>query len=384
MVVKSKLKSKIKTTHDSKILNRVFDDYDDQTIQEMYNLLTGDSHNITYKPLVGQRLTARLVGESKTDYLFDIGYRDTVRVEKKKSEINALLKYADDSNSIVFNTEVEVLITNVSETPFMVTGSLAALHKSFVYADLVDEEGLVLSALITGVLPVGFNVEVEYQDIKISAFMPNILSGINKLSPEQSQSMLGKYYNVMVESYSVEKNAFIMSRKKYLQSLIPQEIAKLNTRTTDGGYTTYTGIITGTTKFGIFVEFSNMGDENCLTGMIHASNLNDHYKSNIENVQAGEEITFFIKEILKDKLILTQVIRETLWDTIKKDQIFENATVSDMKSFGLLVRLDSETQGLVHSSEIEKLSTTPINGSKIKVKVVAVQKDIRKIFLTLV
>lgn len=384
MVVKSKTTSKIKTTQDSKILKRVFDDYDDRTIQEMYNLLTGDSHNITQKPLAGQRMSARLVGESKTDYLFDIGYRDTVRVEKKKNEINALLKYADDTNSINFNTEVEVLITNVSENPFMINGSLAALHKSFVYADLVDDEGLVLSALITGVLPVGFNVEVEYQDIKISAFMPNILSGINKLTPEQSQAMLGKSYSVMVESYSPEKNAFIMSRKKYLQSLIPQEIEKLNTRTSDGGYTTYTGVITGTTKFGIFVEFSNMGDENCLTGMIHASNLNEHYKSNIENVQSGEPITFFIKEILKDKLILTQVIRETLWDTIKKDQVFEQATVSDMKSFGLLVRLDNETQGLVHSSEIEKLDYTPVTGSKIKVKVVAVQKDIRKIFLTLV
>jgi hypothetical protein len=44
-------------------------------------------------------------------------------------------------------------------------------------------------------------------------------------------------------------------------------------------------------------------------------------KPNFE-IKPGQ-IEFYIKEIIKNKIILTQVLRETLWDTIKNGQVIE-------------------------------------------------------------
>ena len=89
-----------------------------------------------------------------------------------------------------------------------------------------------------------------------------------------------------------------------------------------------------------------------------------------------------MKEIIKNnKIILTQILRETLWDNIEVGQSL-SGIVKDVKPFGALVVLDSETIGLVHSSEIEKNNLDISNGSQVSVKVLRVDRGNRKIFLT--
>ena len=59
-------------------------------------------------------------------------------------------------------------------------------------------------------------------------------------------------------------------------------------------------------------------------------------------------------KVIKDsKIILTQILKETVWDTIKIGQVL-NAKVKENKAFGTLVWLDEETIGLIHTSELEK------------------------------
>jgi len=94
------------------------------------------------------------------------------------------------------------------------------------------------------------------------------------------------------------------------------------------------------------------------------------------------EIQFYIKEIIKDsKIILTQILRETLWDSIKIGQLL-TGKIKDNKQFGTLVFLDDETIGLVHNSELEKAGGRTYNeGQTIKVKVIAIDRSVRKIYL---
>jgi ribosomal protein S1 len=98
------------------------------------------------------------------------------------------------------------------------------------------------------------------------------------------------------------------------------------------------------------------------------------------------EINFYVKEITKDKngefkIILTQVLRESLWDNIKIGQVIDGR-VRDNKPFGTLVTLDDETMGLIHSSEMEKIGRKFQPDQDLKVKVLAVDRSNRKIFLT--
>jgi small subunit ribosomal protein S1 len=199
--------------------------------------------------------------------------------------------------------------------------------------------------------------------------MPNTLAGINKLY--DPTSIIGDTFQVMVESFSEHEGTYIVSRRKYLQSLIPDEISNLEFNTLYGGR------VTGTTPFGIFVEFNE-----CLTGMIHKANVTEDWQNRISEIKPGQEIEFYIKEIIKDKIILTQVLRETLWDNIKNGQLIEGR-VKDVKQFGTLVILDDETVGLIHTSEMEKLGKKFTSGQDIRVKVLSVDRSSRKIFLTL-
>ncbi len=373
----NKKKSTFKPAPKNRILKHVYEEYSDEEIQKMYELFTGETFNYALKLNVGDKILGKVVGESLTDYLFDIGYKDYLRVEKRKAESEALARYANDENSVSFETEVEILITEVSDTPYILRGSLASLHKKDAYTDILKNSDEPIQATVLDALPAGFTLELNYDGYKIPSFMPNILAGVNKLSQEQAQALVGKTLFVMIESYSSEKGTFIASRKKYLKSLIPQAIEQLQTVDDKNTPLEYTGVVTGSAKFGIFVEFND-----CLTGMIHKDNLNDKYKNTYQNIEAGTEIKFFIKEIIKDKLILTQIWKETVWDSVKKDSEY-SGTVYDEKSFGLLVRLDEETVGLIHNSEIEKIGNRPAIGAKVKVKVIAVQKMERKIYLTL-
>jgi predicted RNA-binding protein with RPS1 domain len=136
------------------------------------------------------------------------------------------------------------------------------------------------------------------------------------------------------------------------------------------------GHVTGTTPFGVFVEFNE-----CLTGMIHKANVHPDWQERLKEIRPGFEIEFYIKEIVKDKIILTQILRESLWDTIKNGKIIKGV-VKDTKQFGTLVSLDDETVGLIHTSEMEKIGKRFESGQEIKVKVLSVDRSSRKIFLT--
>jgi len=370
-------KSNIKTSNKTIILNHVYEEYTDNEIRKLYELLSGETYNYGLKLNVGDKIVGKIVGETLTDYLFDIGYKDYVRVEKRKSEEIALSKYANDEETVSFDIDVEILITELSESPYVIKGSLAALHKNDTYVDILKTDEPIEALVVTS-FPAGFTLELSYNGYKIPSFMPNILAGVNKLTPEQGLELVGQILLVKIESYSSEKGTFIASRKKYLKSLIPQEIANLKLRDEKNVPIPYTGTVTGTAKFGIFVEFNEI-----LTGMIHKDNLSDVYKNVYQNVEAGSEIQFFVKEVIKEKLILTQVWKETIWDSVDKNSEYEG-TVFDEKSFGMLIRLDNETLGLVHNSEFEKRGSRPSIGDKIKVKVLTVQKSERKIYLTLV
>ena len=81
------------------------------------------------------------------------------------------------------------------------------------------------------------------------------------------------------------------------------------------------------------------------------------------------------------KIILTQILRESLWDNIKIGQVIDGK-VRDNKSFGTLISLDDETMGLIHTSELEKIGRKFQPEQELKVKVLAVDRANRKIFLT--
>ena len=318
-------------------------------------------------PKAGQVVCAEFQGKRNDHYVFSVvGFKDDVRVDARPSES----KYLKNSEK---GDMIDVLIMNVNHDDFYIKGSIASLYETMAHKNLKSlEEGESVKAHIVSINPAGYDVEIIHGGVVLPAFMPNTLAGINKLFDQES--IVGETFEVMIESYAEKEGTYIVSRRKYLQSLIPDEVKKL---TYDQSYT---GHVTGTTPFGVFVEFNE-----CLTGMIHKANINPEWQDKIQEIKPGFQIEFYIKEIIKDrgnyKIILTQILRETLWDTISNGQVIDG-TVKAVKQFGTLVNLDEETVGLIHTSEMDKINRKFSSGDNVKVKVLAVDRMSRKIFLT--
>lgn len=326
------------------------------------NLLEG---MLIIDPKPGSIVTGRYAGLQSGQHQFFVdGFKDYLHVDERPSENN----YLKNTN---INDTLDIIVLGVDDDNYFISGSIAMLYESRAHETLMNLDGEVtVEAYIKNTNPAGYDIDILHDGVTLPAFMPNTLAGINKL--HDPESIVKQTFKVIIESFSSDEGTYIVSRRKYLKSLIPEAIKQIEI----GG--TYEGHVTGTTPFGVFVEFND-----CLTGMIHKANIVEEWQDRITDIKPGQRIEFFIKEVIlnKNKIILTQVWRETLWDTISIGQQLTGKVRSN-KSFGSLISLDEETVGLLHSSELARLGLDLEPGDEVDVKVLAVDRPTRKIFLT--
>jgi ribosomal protein S1 len=183
----------------------------------------------------------------------------------------------------------------------------------------------------------------------------------------------------MPVSYSLEKNTIIVSHREYLNTLIPNAIDDLNENIKDQ----LTGVVTGTTKFGVFAEFNK-----CLTGLIPNTELDEETleRFNKYEIKPGDEISFWTKEIINDKkIILTQMgPKEDLWDKIDekyKPMMIAPGIVTKVTKYGAFVELEKGISGLIHKTKLKETSLD--RGDKVNIRIQAVNSSERKITMTL-
>lgn len=313
-------------------------------------------------------VTGVITSITEKEIFVDFGYKDCIYVDKpRKSNFSTELKIGDS---------IDVLITKVSDNPFLIRGSITELIKQNVHNKMKNyfENSLPLTSTVKSMIPAGYMMDIHMDNITVDAFMPNTLADVNKLS--DSNSILGSTFEVMLETLQQEKGVYVVSRRKYLQSLIPEEIKKLKYGEV------YKGEVTGTTPFGVFVQFSATPDgPTCLTGMVHKANIDESWHDRWHQIVPGMVIEFYVKEVFKNfKIILTQILKESLWDTIKVGKVM-SGKIRDIKNFGALIELDGETTGLIQTAYINKYNKKLNVGDELKVKVISLIRDDRKIYL---
>lgn len=312
----------------------------------------------------GEIIKGSIVKIDESEIVVDFGYKDYIYVDTPKGNLVIGLEAG---------SQIDVLITTIQDHPFLIRGSITELIKMNVHNKLKTyyEEKLPLVAKVKELIPAGYMLDIYMDNVTIDAFMPNTLADVNKLA--NPESIIGETLNVMLETLQQEKGVYVVSRRKYLKTLIPEEIKKLKKDII------YTGEVTGTTPFGVFVQFNN-----CLTGMIHKMNVNTEWQNKWNQILPGMAIDFYVKEITKSsKIILTQSLKESLWDKIKVGKILTGKVI-DVKNFGALISLDYETMGLIQTTYLVKNNAKLTKGVEVKVKVISVIKDDRKIYLNLV
>lgn len=323
---------------------------------------TGDNANIK----VGSKVTGKLVSKSDKYAFIDFKGKTSVCIDVTPQEVSLLA-------ALEVGEDATVLITAISDKDnFEIEGSLYQL-KMIEMTDFLNnvyENRIVLTGVPTELNHAGYNVSVNIEDQEMSLFMPHLLTDVNKLP--QPESILNTEIEFYLEQVRKDGNiSYIASRKAYLINMAIKEKRNLK----KGGQ--YDGFVTGCTDFAVFVQFNK-----CLTGMIHKSNLTEQAIAMLPNIPAGTTIEFYVKDIMKDKLFLTQVLRDSLWDSIATNDEL-TGTISSVKDFGVMVDLDYETKGLLHKSVLANPLDTYKKGDKVRVVVTQVNKSNRQITLAL-
>jgi len=189
----------------------------------------------------------------------------------------------------------------------------------------------------------GYFVEVQ----GVSAFMPGSLAAPNKIL--DFKSLLNKEIVVMIEDYIPEMKSFIVSHKKYIDYVLPTKIRELDMDKMYGGR------VTGTSKYGIFIEF-----EEIFTGLLHVSKMTEETLEKFQKrlVKPQDPMDFFIGEITRDnRIILTEENPMEKKQKIEafveenKDKILQGE-VAALMEFGIIVNY-GELSGLIPLKEFK-------------------------------
>lgn len=348
----------------------------DSTLNEDYlrflKRIEGGEYIKNLKP--GDVMTGKVVEINKKDVIIDINYKDNVYVDYKTLE-------ADLLDGLQIGSEIEVMITEISDDPYYIKGSVNEIMRLNVSNKVKTSfaENTFFYATITELIPAGYMLDMEVEGMTVKAFMPNTLAWVNKLT--DPNSLTGKRLPVMIETLEQDKGIYVVSHKKYLETLIPEQIKNLKKDWVKNRMKPYVGFITGTTPFGVFVEFYEF-----LTGMIYRKNIQEEWQTDEKwaEMKPGMYVNFYISDIIvpKNKIIMTQILRESIFKTLKVGDIL-NGRVIDIKSFGALIQLDDETNGLIQSNILSKQKIELKKDDKVEVKVLSIMKDDRKINLGL-
>lgn len=144
----------------------------------------------------------------------------------------------------------------------------------------------------------GFVVEVN--DI-IKAFMPGSMAASNRVT--DYESLVGQKMEVMVESYD-PVIGFVVSRKKYLRTILPKMLQNMTATLKKNQDTVFTGHVTGSTQFGVFVEIDEF-----ITGMLHKSLVSDATREamRLGTIEPGTEVNVYVHKIENNRVILSDV-----------------------------------------------------------------------------
>lgn len=342
--------------------------------QELYDKMELYESNVNMLPeLIEGGIYDGTVFAVTSDFItVDVGYRESVYIkfEKEPEHVQALKP----------GEATSVLITTYRPGSHVV-GSISGGVKQKTFMDLRDGVekgdtawvGTVVNMIENG----GYIVNVQ----GIDCFMPGSLAGINKL--HDFSSIIGTEMYVVPVSFSPDRGTLVVSHRKYLQALIPTAIEELKESIDNK----QTGHVTGTAKYGVFVEFNK-----CLTGMIHNNDLDEEalVKFKAREIKPGDEISFKVKDIVSEKKItLTQKANVQInpWsDITTRIQIPSNVTaiIKTKKDYGLFITIEDGVTGLLHISEIgEETMSVFRPGDEITVQITRIDVDSMKVYLKL-
>lgn len=302
----------------------IYEMYSGVNVQNAKDLKKGNLVNITDLRIVDDNTMMAVVGGGANNIIVDLNKESRLfdkftcgdKVMNKQMFVEAI-KQNNEFKQQILSMDLNVKVGTDVEKGSIWDGFVETLHKEMFTQIKLQNKAYWAEVIETN--RGGFVVEVAGT---IRAFMPGSMAASNRIT--DYDSYLGKSMEVMIESYT-ENNGFVVSRKKYIQKLRPIKLRAYEDRLDDAPNTVYTGVVTGATQYGVYVELDEF-----ITGMVHKTLASDELRDAMRKgeVAPGTVLQVYGHKIENNRLILSDVAPELREEVIAKREAEDEAEKS--------------------------------------------------------
>lgn len=284
-------------------------------------------------------------------------------VVKKGDEFKVYVLSPNDGEGYVLLSRVKALAVTEREE----------LKKAFKSGELISVN--VKEAVKGGVV-------AYYGGVRI--FIPGSQLGRGRV---ESSDVVGKTLEVKLIELDLRNRKVVASRRVIEEEQYQIEKKRMWDSVNEGEKRT--GVVTKIAKFGAFVDIGGV------QGLVHINDLAWGRVKRVEEVvKVGDQVEVFVGEVDREKERLALVLKDVNsepWkvhgDSIKDGAVMEGKVVR-LTNFGAFVEVLPGVEGLVHITEITdeniaKASDVLTVGQNVKVKVLSVNKEDKKLSLSI-
>jgi small subunit ribosomal protein S1 len=295
------------------------------------------------------------------------------------SELSSLhIEKASDSVSI--GDELELMITKVEETNFVLSKRRVDAEKAWDKLEQQFQSGEIIETEVKEVVKGGLVV-----DLGVRGFIPASL--IEDHFVESFEDYKGKVMTFKIVEIEKEKNRLILSHKAVVED--EKSVSKQQTFESIKSGDILTGTVQRLASFGAFVDIGGVD------GLVHISQISYEHLENIADVlKEGQEVKVKVLSIDRDAERISLSIKDTLpgpWAEVEEKAskgAVLTGKVKRLVSYGAFVEVFPGVEGLVHISQIaHKHISNPQEvlkeGEEVQVKVIEVNLADKRLSLSI-
>ncbi|SEM09290.1 small subunit ribosomal protein S1 [Paenisporosarcina quisquiliarum] len=295
------------------------------------------------------------------------------------SELSSLhIEKASDSVSI--GDELELMITKVEETNFVLSKRRVDAEKAWDKLEQQFQSGEIIETEVKEVVKGGLVV-----DLGVRGFIPASL--IEDHFVESFEDYKGKVITFKIVEIEKEKNRLILSHKAVVED--EKSVSKQQTFESIKSGDILTGTVQRLASFGAFVDIGGVD------GLVHISQISYEHLENIADVlKEGQEVKVKVLSIDRDAERISLSIKDTLpgpWAEVEEKAskgAVLTGKVKRLVSYGAFVEVFPGVEGLVHISQIaHKHINNPQEvlkeGEEVQVKVIEVNLADKRLSLSI-
>ena len=242
-------------------------------------------------------------------------------------------------------------------------------------------EGMVVEARVLETNKGGLTVDIN----GIRGFMP--ISQIDLYRVDKPEDYVNQRLLCVVTEVKPDERNLVVSRRDYLEKQRAEQRDKMWEQLAEGQV--YSGIVRSVREFGAFVDIGGVD------GLLHVSEISwKRVQDASQALQPGQTVKVAVLKLDREqrKVSLTlKGLEANPWDTIEERlpvSLTVNGTVTRTTDFGAFVELEPGIEGLIHISELARQRIWRVTdivkpGQEVKVKVIGLDKEARRISLSL-